>query len=154
MPSVAIVTDSASDITREMQEQHGITVVPLTVRFGHETYLDGVMALFHEDVLFENWTGARVRGKDALRQAWESWFQEHGGFRFFEEETLIDEVGQKALYRWRLEWPSMEPGFEGEPEVRRGVDVIHFSGGKIRRKLTYSKTTLEMNGERVRLGAR
>jgi ketosteroid isomerase-like protein len=27
--------------------------------------LDGVMALFHKDVLFENWTGGKVKGKAA-----------------------------------------------------------------------------------------
>ena len=43
--------------------------------------LDGVMALFHDEVVFENWTGARVAGKRALRRAWAPWFAEHGGFR-------------------------------------------------------------------------
>ena len=27
--------------------------------------LEGVMELFHEEVVFDNWTGARVRGKEA-----------------------------------------------------------------------------------------
>ena len=43
--------------------------------------LDGVMELFHEDILFENWTGAKVRGKQALRHAWKPWFGNHRGFR-------------------------------------------------------------------------
>ena len=30
--------------------------------------LDGVMQLFHEDVLFDNWTGARARGRDNLER--------------------------------------------------------------------------------------
>ena len=58
---------------------------------------------------------------------------------------------QKALYRWQLEWPSIEKGCEGKPEKRRGVDVLHFKDGKIIKKLTYSKTTLEIDGQRVRL---
>ncbi|GAB4271011.1 MAG: nuclear transport factor 2 family protein [Deferrisomatales bacterium] len=116
--------------------------------------LDGVMALFHEDVEFENWTGGRARGREALRAAWAPWFADHGGFEFLEEETFVDEAAQKALYRWTLRWPSREPGFEGQPEVRRGVDVLHFEGGQVRRKLTFSKTTLEIGGRRVRLGAR
>jgi len=115
--------------------------------------LDGVMQLFHEEVLFDNWTGGQARGKKALRQAWEPWFSNHGGFRFSEEETFIDEQEQKVLYRWRLDWPSMEKGYEGAPEVRRGVDVMHFKDGKIIQKLTYSKTTLEIDGKRVRLSA-
>ena len=110
--------------------------------------LDGVMALFHEEVVFQNWTGASVRGKEALRKAWEPWFANHGDFRFLEEETFIDEKEQKVLYRWLLEWPSLESGDKGKPEKRRGVDVIHFKEGKIISKLTYSKTTIEIDGKR------
>ena len=113
--------------------------------------LEGVMALFHEDVVFENWTGGKVRGKEALRKAWEPWFSNHGNFRFMEEETFIDEKEQKILYRWVLEWPSFETGSKGKPEKRRGVDVIHFKNGKIVKKLTYSKTTIEIDGKRQSL---
>jgi ketosteroid isomerase-like protein len=115
--------------------------------------LQSVMDLFHEDVLFENWTGARVRGKPALEKAWEGWFSEHGDFRFLEEDTFVDEIQQKALYRWRLEWPSLEKGYEGRPEIRRGIDVLHFKDGKIVAKLTYSKTTVDIEGRRCRLRA-
>ena len=59
--------------------------------------LDGVMELFHEDILFENWTGAKVRGKQALRQAWKPWFENHRGFRFIGEDIFIDELEQKVL---------------------------------------------------------
>jgi len=113
--------------------------------------LNGVMELFHDDILFENWTGGKAHGKEALRQAWASWFANHGGFRFTEEETFIDVEQQKVLYRWQLEWLSIEKGCEGRPEKRRGVDVMHFKDGKIIRKLTYSKTTLEIDAQRVRL---
>jgi hypothetical protein len=106
------------------------------------------MALFHEEVVFENWTGAKVRGKEALRKAWGPWFANHGNFRFTEEETFIDEKEQKVLYRWLFEWPSMESGYEGNSEKRRGVDVIHFRDGKIINKITYSKTTIEIDGQR------
>ena len=40
--TVKIVTDSLSDITSDMAEELGITVVPLTVLFGHESFLDRV----------------------------------------------------------------------------------------------------------------
>ncbi len=115
--------------------------------------LDGVMELFHEDVLFENWTGGKAEGKEALRQVWAPWFANHGGFLFTEEDTFIDEAEQKVLYQWRLDWPSIEKGYEGMPEKRRGIDVMHFKDGKIIKKLTYSKTTVEIDGKRVRLSA-
>jgi hypothetical protein len=111
------------------------------------------MQLFHSDVLFENWTGARARGKEALRTAWAPWFAAHGGFKFVEEETFIDEKAQKALYRWTLEWPSRTRGFEGGRELRRGVDVLHFRNGKIVKKLTFSKTVIEIDNKRVSLHA-
>jgi len=40
--AVRIVTDSLSDLTREHVADLGITIVPLTVLFGHETFLDRV----------------------------------------------------------------------------------------------------------------
>ena len=115
--------------------------------------LDRVMDLLHDDVEFENWTGGRVRGKAALREAWAPWFANHGGFRFTTEDLFVDEKAGKVLFRWALDWPSAEKGFEGRPERRRGVDVMHFSGGRIIGKYTYSKTTLEIGGKRVRLAA-
>jgi len=113
--------------------------------------LDGVMKLFHDEVVFENWTGGRAKGKEALFQAWKPWFENPKGFRFVGEDLFIDEIEQKVLYQWRLEWPSPEKGYEGKPEQRRGLDVIHFRDGKIFRKSTYAKTTLEIDGKRVKL---
>ena len=40
--SVKIVTDSTSDITSSLAHELGITVVPLTVLFGRESFLDRV----------------------------------------------------------------------------------------------------------------
>ncbi|MBA7694981.1 DegV domain-containing protein [subsurface metagenome] len=40
--TVKIVTDSLSDITSDLAEELGITVVPLTVSFGHDSFLDRV----------------------------------------------------------------------------------------------------------------
>jgi DegV family protein with EDD domain len=39
---VHVVTDSTCDLPRELAEQYGITVVPLTVSFDDESFLDGV----------------------------------------------------------------------------------------------------------------
>lgn len=113
--------------------------------------LDGVVALFDDDILFENWTGARVKGKESLRRAWTPWFASHGGFRFIGEDMFVDEGEQKILYRWRLESPSFEKGLEGKPERRRGVDLLYFKDGKIIEKLTYSKTTVDIDEKRIAL---
>ena len=94
-----------------------------------------------------------MQGKEALRKAWEPWFKDHGGFRFMEEDTFIDEAEQKVLYQWTLDWPSGEKRYRGKREKRRGLDVMHFQDGKIIRKSTYSQTTLEIEGKRVKLAA-
>ncbi len=112
---------------------------------------EGVMEFFHDDIFFNNWTGGSAKGKEQLRQAWKNWFLNHGNFKFIQEDVFIDVKAQKLLYQWTLEWPSFEKGHEGKLEKRRGVDVMHFKDGKIVNKLTYSKTTLEIGGERVKL---
>jgi DegV family protein with EDD domain len=40
--SIAVVTDSTSDLPPDIAKQHGISVVPLNVHIEDETYLDGV----------------------------------------------------------------------------------------------------------------
>ena len=40
--TVKIITDSLSDITSDIAEGLGVTIIPLTVLFGHETFLDRV----------------------------------------------------------------------------------------------------------------
>ena len=45
MPSIAIVTDTASDLPKEAQEKYGIITVPLIVRFDKEEHLDCDLAL-------------------------------------------------------------------------------------------------------------
>jgi len=40
--TVKIVTDSLSDITSDLAQELGVTIVPLTVSFGHDSFLDRV----------------------------------------------------------------------------------------------------------------
>jgi DegV family protein with EDD domain len=42
MAGVRIVTDSSSDLRPEQVAEHGIGIVPLTIRFGEEEFTDGV----------------------------------------------------------------------------------------------------------------
>jgi len=110
-----------------------------------EYNLDGVMEIMHDEVVFENWTGAAILGKDNLRKSWIPWFKNHGNFKFTAEDLFIDEQEQKVLFQWKLEWPSTEIDYRGKKEVRRGVDVLHFFEGKMYRKYTYSKTTVQID---------
>jgi SnoaL-like domain len=115
--------------------------------------LEGVLDFMHNNVVFENWNGAIVHGKTALRRAWHLWFENHGNFKFFTEDEFFDEVNQKMTFQWRLEWPSTEKNFLGLQETRRGVDLLHFVDGKIYKKLTFSKTTLNIESKIIPLCA-
>lgn len=42
MSQVRIVTDSAADVPSEVAQRHGISIVPLTVRFGSQSYLSDI----------------------------------------------------------------------------------------------------------------
>ena len=115
--------------------------------------LDEVMELMHEDIIFENWTGAIVKGKNNLQRSWVPWFTNHGYFKFITEDIFVDQKEQKVLISWTLQWPSHEKYFKGKPEIRRGVDVLHLMDGKIYRKYTYSKTTILIDTTQFSLSA-
>ena len=42
MSNIAIVTDSTCDLPKKIIEKYNISVVPLNVHFGEETFLDGI----------------------------------------------------------------------------------------------------------------
>lgn len=46
--AIKILIDSASDISKEEAEKLGITMIPMTVNFGDEEYLDGIDILPHQ----------------------------------------------------------------------------------------------------------
>lgn len=115
--------------------------------------LDKVMDLLHEEVIFENWTGSLVKGKKNLKRAWTPWFNSHGNFTFITEDLFADQTEQKVLLQWELKWPSSEINFAGQPEIRRGIDIIHFKDGLIHRKISYSKTTVTIQDKPVALSA-
>lgn len=58
MGKVRIVTDSTADIPADIREKLGITMVPLKVLFGEETYLDAVT--IHADQFYEKLANTTV----------------------------------------------------------------------------------------------
>jgi hypothetical protein len=108
--------------------------------------LEGVMNLLHDEIVFENWTGAKIVGKNLLKKAWTLWFSNHGNFMFSEEGLFFDANEQKMVFRWKLEWPSRLTKYKGKNEIRHGVDVLYFKDGKLIEKHTYSKTTVQIEG--------
>ena len=107
----------------------------------------------HEEVNFENWNVDTIIGKDFLQKAWTPWFIHHGNFKFLKEDIFIDEPQQIIGFSWKLEWPSFEKKYLGKEEIRRGMDVIHLKDGKIFKKITYSKTFIEVESKVINLSA-
>jgi len=115
--------------------------------------LPGVLALMSPDAFFESWNGAAVRGRGELERAWRRWFDDDPDFQFTTEEMFADAQAQKVLLRWTLQWKSPEPAHRGRQEVRRGVDVIHIDNGLIAATYCYSRSTVIIDGRRVRLSS-
>ncbi|MFS8081820.1 MAG: YybH family protein [Ginsengibacter sp.] len=107
--------------------------------------INGVMELMHDKIVFENWNGQKISGKSNLGKAWKAWFMHHGNFKFSLEDVFIDELNQKMVFAWQLEWPSLEKRYAGKHEKRRGVDILYLKEGEIIKKDTYSKTTIEID---------
>jgi fatty acid-binding protein DegV len=42
MTTIRIVTDSSSDLTDDQVADYGIVIVPLTVRFGEQEFVDAI----------------------------------------------------------------------------------------------------------------
>ena len=115
--------------------------------------LNGVMDFMHDDIIFNSWSGAIISGKTALTKSWERWFSDHQNFKFTLEDLIIDENEQKMSFSWELDWPSFEKKYSGKREKRKGVDVLLLKEGKIYKKNSYSKTTLQIDSLKVRLQA-
>jgi uncharacterized protein (TIGR02246 family) len=86
--------------------------------------LTGVMRLFHDDILFENWTGAKIQGKENLSRAWRPWFENHNGFHFSGEDTFIDVEQQKVLYRGNSNGHLWNPALRANE--KSGVESMSF----------------------------
>ena len=119
----------------------------------NEHDLEGVMEFMHEEIIFNSWNGSSVCGKTLLRKSWQRWFNNHGNFKFTLEDLFIDEIKQKVMFSWELDWPSSEKNYLDKREKRKGVDILCLKDDKIHIKNTYSKTTLEIDSVKVSMYA-
>lgn len=60
---VKIISDSTSDLSPELYEKYGVTVIPLTVSLGDQAYLDGVTV--HPRQLYDHYTRTKTLPKTA-----------------------------------------------------------------------------------------
>ena len=119
------------------------TLEALTIQFTeafNRNDLDGVMAMMAEDAVYEEFTGTVNHGTDAIRAAFVPQFRgDYGKMTFDSEDLFADATTGKALIRWvcRLETKRGPAGW-------RGLDILHFEGGLVTRKLTYAKAKVPL----------
>jgi len=119
------------------------TLEALTIQFTeafNRNDLDGVMAMMAEDAVYEEFTGVVNHGTAAIRAAFEPQFRgDYGKMTFDSEDLFADAATGKALIRWvcRLQTKRGPAGW-------RGLDILHFAGGLVTRKLTYAKSKVPL----------
>ena len=102
--------------------------------------LDGTMAWFREDAVYEEMHGPRREGKAAIRKAFEPLFSgRFGTMRFVEDDTFIDADAGKVMASWQLHLT-----LDDKPVVLAGLDLLYFEGELLVRKATYCKAKVPL----------
>lgn len=121
-------------------------LVALTRRFldaFNRNDLDAVMGFFADDGIYDEFNGRRNVGKAAVRAAFEPQFTGRWGeMKFLDEDLFADAETGKVMASWRCTLM-----MKGEPTSWRGLDLLHFNGGKLVQKLTYAKAKSPLFGE-------
>jgi ketosteroid isomerase-like protein len=118
-----------------MDRQH---LTALTSRFMeafNRNDLDTVMSFFTENAVYDEFNGKRNEGIPAIRAAFTPQFSgAFGTMQFLDEDLFIDADSGKVMASWRC---TLE--IKGKPTAWRGLDLLHFQGDKLVRKITYAK---------------
>ena len=97
--------------------------------------LDEVVSFFAEDGIYEDSTGGRHIGHDAIRTAFEPLVGgSRGSVRFDGEDVFVETDTGKVLASWRLNLDK-----DGEVSVIRGIDILEFEADKLKKKMAYMK---------------
>ena len=97
--------------------------------------LDDVVSFFSEDVVYEDSRGGSHKGPDAIREAFRHLVTGGmGKIRFDDEDFFAEVETDKVMASWTL---NLE--IEGKPMKMRGLDLLHFRGEKLIRKMAYCK---------------
>ena len=97
--------------------------------------LDDVVSFFADDGIYEDSTGGRHIGHDAIRIAFEPLVGgSRGSIRFDGEDVFVETDTGKVLTSWRLNLDK-----DGEVSVIRGIDILEFEADKLKKKMAYMK---------------
>ena len=97
--------------------------------------LEDVVSFFADDGIYEDSTGGRHIGHDAIRIAFEPLVGgSRGSIRFDGEDVFVETDTGKVLTSWRLNLDK-----DGEVSVIRGIDILEFESDKLKKKMAYMK---------------
>ena len=97
--------------------------------------LDEVVSFFAEDGIYEDSTGGRHIGHDAIRTAFQPLVGgSRGSIRFDGEDVFVEADTGKVLASWRLNLDK-----DGEVSIIRGIDILEFEADKLKKKMAYMK---------------
>ena len=97
--------------------------------------LDDVVSFFADDGIYEDSTGGRHIGHDAIRAAFEPLVGgSRGSIRFDGEDVFVETDTGKVLASWRLNLDK-----DGEVSVIRVIDILEFEADKLKKKMAYMK---------------
>lgn len=97
--------------------------------------LDDVVNFFATDGVYEDSTGGQHVGHEAIRTAFEPLVGgSRGKIRFDGEDIFVEAESGKVLASWRLNLDK-----DGSVSVIRGIDILEFTGDKLKRKGAYMK---------------
>jgi uncharacterized protein (TIGR02246 family) len=97
--------------------------------------LDGVMSYFADDAVYDQFDGSAASGIDQIRAAFTPQFEgAFGEMKFLDEDLFVDADTGKVMASWTCTLTA-----RGEPVGWRGLDLLHWQGDRVVRKLTYAK---------------
>ncbi len=136
--TVRIVTDSLSDLTKDLAEEFGVTVVPLTVLFGHEAYLDRVTIttdqfydrLIHGDV----WPTTTQPTPQAFAEAYEKLGAESDEILVVTLSSRLSGTYQSAVGAKAMVGKKYKVEVIDSETVAMGLGLIVISAAKAARK--------------------
>lgn len=129
-------------------EQTSATIERFNEAFNRHD-VDAVMELMTEDAVFENTSGERFEGQEAVRAFFRRAFESMPMGWFDTEDTFA--VGDRCVVRWILIFNREEP----ESGHVRGVDVFRVRNARVAEKFAYVKSAeiVQKLGLRDRPGA-
>lgn len=132
------MTDPSSQ-TNDASQRRRAALADLATRFVdafNRQDIDDVMAFFAEGAVYEDAYGISHAGKPDIRRAFEPVLDGRlGTIHFDADDRFIDAEAGKVMDSWRLR---MHIGKDKERTLR-GLDLLHFEGDKLVRKITYKQ---------------